>query len=84
VGVDRRLFQLNWHRVTFWGSAGVAITWVAFAMASPDGKIKTIFSEQGRDELKRYVRYTYPKLATKWGFDEVHVVPKPPPVATSK
>ena len=82
--MDRKLFQLNSHRVTFWGSVGVAVTWIGFAMASPDGKIITVFSPEGHEVLRDYVRFNYPKLADKWGLHKINVVPKSPSVAKSK
>ena len=84
VSVDKQRRRFSWHRVTFWGSAGVAITWVAFAMASPDGKIITVFSPEGHEVLRDYVRFNYPNLANKWGLNKIHVVPKSPSVAKSK
>jgi hypothetical protein len=73
--VDKDKRRVDWHRVTFWACIGVMTVWLSYMSVHPEHRLVTVFSERGRDELKTYVRYNYPKIADRWGLNEVHTVP---------
>ena len=57
----------SWHRVVFWASLGVASVFAGYSTVRPDRRVITIFEDEGRESIKKYLRYNFPQLAEKIG-----------------
>lgn len=73
---------IHWHSLLFWGSFAVAASCLITAPMNKDGKPHWAFDEYGRTELKKFVRYNFPKTADWMGLGYVQnpvrfVVPQP-------
>lgn len=68
--VDEKPKRFNWHRVLTWSLLGVAIVGVMNTQFRKDGRVITIFTEEGRDALRTFCRYNFPEFADRMGFNE--------------
>lgn len=48
--------RIDWHRIVFWASAGVAVVLLLYRSLSKDGRLITIFTSEGRDLFGRILR----------------------------
>lgn len=69
--------RVDWHRITFWGSIGVASIFIFFASFDRDRRILTIFEAEGRNELSKFVRYNFPDTANWMGLNRNATSPAP-------
>lgn len=76
--------QTDWHRITFWGSIGVASVFIFFASFDRDRRILTIFEAEGRNELSKFVRFNFPETAQWLGLNRYATNPVPAPIAASR
>jgi len=77
--------RIDWHRIVFWSSLGVAMLFVTLASLTPDGKVPMIFEARGRHLLLMMVRdYVSPEAAAYLGLrNAITTPPVPTPVAVS-